>query len=99
MASCSYHVTVISVRILIDRNHCQNGAQRDLNHLDRNLDALVQELATRCRRIFDHAAHAVSRSSVVSGRDLVLTQAADARHSAIIRGSIRERNTIHEVSI
>ncbi|KAK2461900.1 hypothetical protein APHAL10511_006363 [Amanita phalloides] len=72
-----------------------NGVQRDLNHLDRNLDALVQDLATRCRRIFDHAAHAVSRSSIVSGRDLPLTQAVDARHP-MNKGSIRERNTIHE---
>ncbi|KAF8626535.1 hypothetical protein AX15_004838 [Amanita polypyramis BW_CC] len=69
-----------------------NSIQRDLSHLDRNLDALVQELATRCRRIFDHAAHTISRSSVISERNVALTQVADARHPV----NIRERNTIHE---
>ncbi|KAJ7783806.1 anaphase-promoting complex, cyclosome, subunit 4-domain-containing protein [Mycena maculata] len=42
--------------------------QNELNHLDRNLDALVQELALRCQRAFDGAAGATSRAAVVSAR-------------------------------
>ncbi|KAJ7487618.1 anaphase-promoting complex, cyclosome, subunit 4-domain-containing protein [Mycena galericulata] len=42
--------------------------QNELNHLDRNLDALVQELASRCQRVFDGAAGATSRSALVSAR-------------------------------
>lgn len=40
----------------------QNVRPKDLSHLDRNLDALVQELATRSGRLFDHASHAAARS-------------------------------------
>lgn len=38
----------------------------DLDHVDRNIDALVQELATRCRSIFDGAAGAACRSAVAT---------------------------------
>ncbi|KAG5221888.1 nucleolar DEAD-box protein required for synthesis of 60S ribosomal [Salix suchowensis] len=41
-------------------------SQKDLDHIDRNLDALAQELTTRCQRIFAHAAGAVSRSASVT---------------------------------
>ncbi|KAH9946631.1 anaphase-promoting complex, cyclosome, subunit 4-domain-containing protein [Amylocystis lapponica] len=45
-----------------------NVKQKDLSHLDRNLDSLIQELATRCSRIFVEAASATARSAaVVSG--------------------------------
>ncbi|KAF5355856.1 hypothetical protein D9756_003780 [Leucocoprinus leucothites] len=47
-----------------------NGMRKDLSHLDRNLDALVQELAIRCQRIFARAAAAASRSAVVSDEHL-----------------------------
>ncbi|KAF8641031.1 hypothetical protein AX17_000676 [Amanita inopinata Kibby_2008] len=74
-----------------------NGTQRDLNHLDRNLDALVQELATRCRRIFNHAAYATSRSSVVSlGHDPVPLQVENIRQEVNVRFPIRERTNVHE---
>ncbi|KAF8642235.1 hypothetical protein AX16_009510 [Volvariella volvacea WC 439] len=43
-----------------------NVIQADYDHLDRNLDALVQELAKGCFRIFNQAAGAISRSVSVS---------------------------------
>jgi len=43
----------------------QNIKHKDLSHLDRNLDSLMQELATRCQRIFIEAASATARSAVV----------------------------------
>ena len=42
--------------------------QKDLSHLDRNIESLIQELATRCSRIFTHAAGATARSAVVTER-------------------------------
>ena len=44
----------------------QNIPRKDLSHLDRNLDALIEELANRCQRIFFQAAGAASRCAVVS---------------------------------
>ena len=44
----------------------QNIPRKDLRHLNRNLDALIEELANRCQRIFYHAAGAPSRCAVVS---------------------------------
>jgi hypothetical protein len=49
-----------------------------LSHLDRNLDALIQELAARCQRIFVRAASASARSAVVS-RAPEAIQDADTR--------------------
>ncbi|PIL31977.1 hypothetical protein GSI_06681 [Ganoderma sinense ZZ0214-1] len=37
---------------------------RDLSHIERNLDKLLQTLADRCRAIFDEAAKAAARSTV-----------------------------------
>ncbi|KAL6309999.1 anaphase-promoting complex, cyclosome, subunit 4-domain-containing protein [Sparassis latifolia] len=42
-----------------------DARQKDLSHLDRNLDSLIQELATRCQRIFGEAANGAARSAVV----------------------------------
>ncbi|KAJ6604670.1 anaphase-promoting complex, cyclosome, subunit 4-domain-containing protein [Mycena vulgaris] len=54
--------------------------QNELNHLDRNLDALVQEIAFRCQRVFDGAAGATSRSALVTDRrDSMASQATTAR--------------------
>ncbi|KAJ7706158.1 anaphase-promoting complex, cyclosome, subunit 4-domain-containing protein [Mycena rosella] len=54
--------------------------QNELNHLDRNLDALVQEIAFRCQRVFEGAAGATSRSALVSvGRHSIASQATPAR--------------------
>jgi len=55
-----------------------NITQKDLSHLDRNLDALIQELAARCQRIFVRAASASARSAIVS-RVPEAAQEADAR--------------------
>jgi hypothetical protein len=50
--------------------------------VERNLDALVQELATRCQRIFTRAAGAATRSAVIKARSgASLTRALDARLS------------------
>ncbi|KAF8807426.1 hypothetical protein BYT27DRAFT_7099450 [Phlegmacium glaucopus] len=43
-----------------------NIPRKDLSHLDRNLDALIEELSKRCQRVFRHAAGAPSRCAVVS---------------------------------
>jgi anaphase-promoting complex subunit 4 len=48
----------------------KNVKQNDLAHLDRNLDALIQELATRCQKIFLRGAIAATRSADVKwGQD------------------------------
>ena len=39
--------------------------KKNLSQLDRNLEALVQELADKCRVIFDEAAQAVARTAVL----------------------------------
>ena len=44
----------------------QNIPRKDLSHLDRNLDALIEEIANRCQRVFYQAAGAPSRCAVVS---------------------------------
>ncbi|KIJ68430.1 hypothetical protein HYDPIDRAFT_106626 [Hydnomerulius pinastri MD-312] len=36
------------------------------SHLDRNLDALVQKMASRCQRVFAQASQAAARSAIVS---------------------------------
>ncbi|KAJ7293596.1 anaphase-promoting complex, cyclosome, subunit 4-domain-containing protein [Mycena rebaudengoi] len=63
-----------------DQMHWQHTvSQNDLSHLDRNLDALVQELAARCQRVFDTAAWATSRALVSISGDSMVSQATDAR--------------------
>ena len=44
----------------------QNIPRKDLSNLNRNLDALIEEMANRCQRIFHQAAGAPSRCAVVS---------------------------------
>ncbi|KZT74640.1 hypothetical protein DAEQUDRAFT_311 [Daedalea quercina L-15889] len=69
-----------------------NIKQKDLSHLDRNLDSLVQELAVRSHRIFLEAANATARSavllsSVIPSRlvDTTLLRAVESNSSALIR--------------
>ncbi|KAH7883604.1 anaphase-promoting complex, cyclosome, subunit 4-domain-containing protein [Phlebopus sp. FC_14] len=51
----------------------------DFSHLDRNLEALVQELASRCQRVFARASQAAARSAIVStDGGAIPTQVADA---------------------
>lgn len=54
---------------IIDRIF-KSGMHKDLSHLDRNLDALVQELAIRCQRIFSRAGAATSRSATIIAEHL-----------------------------
>lgn len=51
----------------------------ELSDLDRNLDALVQELATRCQQVFEQASPATARFATVSvgGGGAVLTKAKE----------------------
>ncbi|KZT30397.1 hypothetical protein NEOLEDRAFT_1185228 [Neolentinus lepideus HHB14362 ss-1] len=48
---------------------------RDLSHLDRNLDSLVQDLSIRCMRLFHPAAYATGQSAIIShGLNTISTQ-------------------------
>lgn len=38
----------------------------DFSHLDKNLDALVQEIASRCKQVFAEVSRAAARSATVS---------------------------------
>ncbi|KAK7064216.1 DEAD-domain-containing protein [Favolaschia claudopus] len=72
--------TIEQARVAIDGTKWQvTTVQNELNHLDRNLDALMHELASRCQRVFDSAAGATSRSSLLSSsRDSTASQAPPA---------------------
>lgn len=43
----------------------QITGRKDLSHLDRNIDALVQDLTKRCQQVFDRAASAAARKAIV----------------------------------
>ncbi len=75
----------------------KNGARKDLNHLDRNLDALVQELAIRCQRIFTRAAAAVSRSAIISTEHLSIISRPIREERANDVWKIRERILFQKV--
>lgn len=75
----------------------KNGVRKDLNHLDRNLDALVQELAIRCQRIFARAAAAVSRSAIISTEHLsIASQPTHGERTSDV-WKIRERVLFQKV--
>jgi anaphase-promoting complex subunit 4 len=68
--------------------------RKDLSHLDRNLDALVQEVAIRCQRIFARAAAAASRSAIVSNEHLSIAKdvpQSEHQGRANVTQKIRER--------
>ncbi|KAG2154867.1 anaphase-promoting complex, cyclosome, subunit 4-domain-containing protein [Suillus clintonianus] len=44
-----------------------NVSTADKSHLDKNLWALVHDLAVRCQRVFAHVSKATARSAIVSG--------------------------------
>ncbi|KAF4623938.1 hypothetical protein D9613_001828 [Agrocybe pediades] len=46
------------------------GPQKDVSKLDRNLEALIQDLANKCRRIFRDSSMAASRSAIVSAEPI-----------------------------
>jgi anaphase-promoting complex subunit 4 len=80
-------------------NGPQKVPQKDLNHIDRNLNALVEELATRCRQVFDGAADAFSRSATISSGAWHLSSSPSLSPSKS-SFCIRERSVlINEVSI
>lgn len=57
----------------------QHVKQSDLNHIDRNIDALVHELVQQCQRVFSRAAGATGRSaSVTPNPHSMARQAVDA---------------------
>ncbi|KAJ7169881.1 anaphase-promoting complex, cyclosome, subunit 4-domain-containing protein [Mycena filopes] len=65
----------IKLRTTIEQARAATTTQNELNHLDRNLDALVQELASRCQRVFDGAAGATSRAALlILPEDVATTQ-------------------------
>ncbi|KAJ7786332.1 anaphase-promoting complex, cyclosome, subunit 4-domain-containing protein [Mycena metata] len=80
-SNSNLRITIEQARAAVDSTKWQlTTTQNDLNHLDRNLDALVQELASRCQRVFDGAAGATSRTALVSARrDSIASQATQAR--------------------
>ncbi|KAF8078603.1 anaphase-promoting complex, cyclosome, subunit 4-domain-containing protein [Lyophyllum atratum] len=67
--------------------------QRDLDHLDRNIDALINELATRCKHVFERAAGAASRSAITSSiPDSAAALASRTEHTDPLKPfSVRER--------
>ncbi|KAI0078893.1 hypothetical protein K474DRAFT_1659827 [Panus rudis PR-1116 ss-1] len=66
--------------------------QQDHNHLDRNLPSLMQELATRCHRIFVEASKAASRSAAtISTVTPVSSPGAQAGNLADAPVIVRER--------
>ncbi|PPQ64387.1 hypothetical protein CVT26_002094 [Gymnopilus dilepis] len=74
----SYGNTTLKQIIRHARNHARNYSemsqqesdpQNDLEKLDRNIDALIDELGHRCERIFHEASSAASRSAIVSFAD------------------------------
>jgi anaphase-promoting complex subunit 4 len=90
--------------VRLDRGLFQIVKHQDLSHLDRNLDALIQELATRCQRVFTQAAGATSRSAVVTfGQESLAKQERGPRprHERKNESIIRERivRSANEVNV
>ncbi len=66
------------MRLDVSRDSVQDVKARDLSHIERNLDKLLQTLADRCRGIFDEAAKGAARSTVrVAGWEIAPTVAPD----------------------
>ncbi|KAF8203639.1 anaphase-promoting complex, cyclosome, subunit 4-domain-containing protein [Pholiota molesta] len=89
-------------RFAVDSSHMtwQTTVPRpDIDHLDRNIEALIQDLARRCERVFHHAAGATSRSAIVSF-DPSLHAEAISEKMPLSEGSaklpFRERATLNE---
>ena len=78
----------------------QDVRPRDLSHVERNLDTLLQTLAGRCQQMFSNAALAATRSAeLMAGRDVAApTEAPEAAQSAGGPSSsaplIRERTVV-----
>ncbi len=57
------HVGTLYIYLLRAHRRLQHVNQKDLNHIDRNIDALVQELVQQCQRVFARASGATGRSA------------------------------------
>ncbi|KAL0951164.1 hypothetical protein HGRIS_007895 [Hohenbuehelia grisea] len=68
----------------------QNITQKDLNHVDRNLDALVQDLGSRCQKLFSQATTATSQSVVVTRHQPAVVQPEYEKPVLDSRVNIRE---------
>lgn len=76
----------------------KDGTRRDLSHLDRNLDSLIQELASRCQLIFARAGAAASRSASVSTEHLATSfDVPAAEYGGLSSRNIRERVSTSKV--
>lgn len=70
-----------------------NVKQRDLNHIDRNIVSLIQELVSQCQRVFSRAAGATGRSARIT----VGPKAFDERVvNTRANPKIRERTSIKD---
>ncbi|KAI0365237.1 hypothetical protein BV20DRAFT_954638 [Pilatotrama ljubarskyi] len=76
-----------------DQTVHEDVKRRELAHIDRNIDALVQNLASSCQKIFDEASKATARSAVlVSGSVAAPPAAAPTEEGAPgSKALIRER--------
>ncbi|KAJ3508934.1 hypothetical protein NLJ89_g5481 [Agrocybe chaxingu] len=73
--------------------------ERELNHVDKNLNALIEDLALRCQRVFHRASGAVSRSASISyAPSSDATRAPEKERSAEPRIAFpfRERTVLNE---
>ncbi|EMD42038.1 hypothetical protein CERSUDRAFT_42528 [Gelatoporia subvermispora B] len=69
---------------------------KDLSHLDRNLDSLIQDFASRCQRIFAEASHATARSAIITPRSIP-ARIGGSTVRDVAAGSeplVRERTTV-----
>ncbi len=80
-------------RLIITDGKLQNVKQRDLNHIDRNIVSLIQELVSQCQRVFSRAAGATGRSARIT----VGPKAFDERVvNTRANPKIRERTSIKD---
>ena len=79
----------------------QTARANDLSHLDRNLEALIQELTQRCQRVFHEAAGAPSGSAVVSSNAELNAERITEEERPLEKSlafPFRERTILNEVS-
>ncbi|CAL1695872.1 unnamed protein product [Somion occarium] len=71
-----------------------NVKMQDLSRLDRNLDALMQELATHCQKIFSEASKTALRSAVVVPPPLTIPEHAVEKPAPIEAPAFIREQTI-----
>lgn len=78
----------------------QEARRPDLSRLDRNLDALVHELAARCNSIFSGAAQAAARSAIVTHPSSVATPASEGvSKAAFVRERLVAESEVRSLSL